>query len=171
MRGWIELALVWIDEASTGDPQDVRTWPRLDALSLHMVAVSDRADQLQIAEPTANLMARLGILFHGKALYRQAEPSMRRALAIEEQRYGADHPNVATPLTSLASLLQDTNRLTEAEPLMRRALMIVLRGLGNEHPSSETVRTNYKRLLDSMSLPEEEIRQRLDSARAEVGSE
>ena len=49
---------------------------------------------------------------------------MRRALAIDEQSFGADHPDVAIRLNNLAQLLQATNRLAEAEPLMRRALAI-----------------------------------------------
>ena len=36
---------------------------------------------------------------------------MRRALAIDEQSYGPDHPNVATDLNNLALLLKATNRL------------------------------------------------------------
>ena len=54
----------------------------------------------------------------------EAEPLIRRALAIDEKSYGPDHPNVAIRLNNLAELLQDTNRLAEAEPLMRRALAI-----------------------------------------------
>jgi hypothetical protein len=49
---------------------------------------------------------------------------MRRALAIDEASFGADHPRVAIDLNNLAQLLQDTKRLAEAEPLMRRALAI-----------------------------------------------
>ena len=56
-----------------------------------------------------------------------AEPLMRRALAINEQFYGPNHPNVAVPLNNLAHVLQDTNRLAEAEPLMRRNLDIFLK--------------------------------------------
>ena len=48
----------------------------------------------------------------------EAEPLMRRALAIDEKSYGPDHPNVAIRLNNLAQLLQDTNRLAEAEPLI-----------------------------------------------------
>jgi Flp pilus assembly protein TadD len=57
----------------------------------------------------------------------EAEPLLRRALAIDEQSFGPDHPNVARDLNNLATLLQATNRLAEAEPLMRRA-----RHLGEE---------------------------------------
>ncbi len=49
---------------------------------------------------------------------------MRRALAIDEASYDADHPEVATDLNNLAQLLKATNRLSEAEALMRRALVI-----------------------------------------------
>ena len=46
---------------------------------------------------------------------------MRRALAIDEQSYGPDHPDVARVLNNLAALLRATKRLAEAQPLMRRA--------------------------------------------------
>ena len=49
---------------------------------------------------------------------------MRRALAIDEQSFGTEHPNVAIRLNNLALLLKATNRLSEAEPMMRRALRI-----------------------------------------------
>ena len=60
---------------------------------------------------------------------------MRRALAIDEASFGAEHPNVARDLNNLAQLLQATNRLAEAEPLMRRALAIDEASFGAEHPN------------------------------------
>jgi Flp pilus assembly protein TadD len=48
----------------------------------------------------------------------EAEPLLRRALAIFEQSFGPEHPEVATTLNNLAMLLQATNRLADAEPLM-----------------------------------------------------
>ena len=60
---------------------------------------------------------------------------MRRALAIDEQSFGTDHPEVARDLNNLAQLLQATNRLGEAEPLMRRALAIDEQSFGTDHPS------------------------------------
>jgi hypothetical protein len=61
----------------------------------------------------------------------EAEPLMRRALAITEKSYGPEH---AAALNNLAALLKDTNRLAEAESLMRRALAIDEKSLGPEHP-------------------------------------
>jgi hypothetical protein len=75
---------------------------------------------------------------------------MRCALAIDEQSYGAEHPNVALRLNNLAQLLQATNRLEEAEPLSRRSLAILLlftRRTGHQHPNFETTLANYVNLL------------------------
>ena len=72
----------------------------------------------------------------------EAEPLMRRALAIDETSLGPDHPDVARDLNNLAALLQATNRLAEAKPLMRRALAIFEASLGAEHRSTQTVRGN-----------------------------
>ena len=74
---------------------------------------------------------------------------MRRALAIDEQSYGPEHPNVAIRLNNLAALLQPTNRLTEAEPLMRRALTIDERSYGPEHPHVAIDLNNLARLLQA----------------------
>jgi tetratricopeptide (TPR) repeat protein len=71
-----------------------------------------------------------------KALYADAEPLFRRALAILEESLGPDHPDVALVLNNLALLLQATNRLGEAEPLYRRALAILERAFGPEHSST-----------------------------------
>ena len=65
----------------------------------------------------------------------EAEPLMKRALAIDEKSYGPEHPRVAIDLNNLAALLQATNRLGEAEPLMRRALAIDEKSYGPEHPN------------------------------------
>ena len=75
---------------------------------------------------------------------------MRRAVAIDEQSYGAEHPRVAIDLNNLATLLQATNRLAEAEPLMRRAVDIFRQSFGEEHPNTQTVEQNLRLLLDAM---------------------
>ena len=53
-------ALGWVNAAFTGDPQDVRTWGRLDPLAPHADAVAGHADAAGIAEPTGRLMSALG---------------------------------------------------------------------------------------------------------------
>ena len=109
----------------------------------------DKADTVD-ASSCASLLNEAGIHLLSKADYQAAEPLLRRALAINEQSLGPDHPEVATNLNNLARLLQDTNRRSEAEPLLRRALAIFESSLGPEHPTTVTVRENLELLLASM---------------------
>jgi tetratricopeptide (TPR) repeat protein len=128
-------ALGWVNAAFAGDSWDVRTWSILDPLALHAQAVAERGDAVAIAEPTGRLYRRIGLLLKAKARYAQAEPLMRRALAIFEASNGPDHPYVARALNNLAELLCVTNRLGEAEPLYRRALAIDEASYGPDHPN------------------------------------
>ncbi|HBL27213.1 MAG TPA: hypothetical protein DD490_10295, partial [Acidobacteria bacterium] len=56
------------------------------------------------------LLSWLGRTLHELAEWAEAEPLKRRALAIDEKSFGAEHPNVAIRLNNLALLLQATNR-------------------------------------------------------------
>jgi tetratricopeptide (TPR) repeat protein len=133
----LEPALRWLDAAFQGDPQDVRSWPMLDPLAAHVHAVAGFADGAGLADHTAQLMSAQGLLLWSKGRYAEAEPLLRRALAIDEAAYGPVHPDVARDLNNLARLLKDmngTNRLAEAEPLIRRALAIDEAAYGPKHP-------------------------------------
>jgi tetratricopeptide (TPR) repeat protein len=77
----------------------------------------------------------------------EAEPLMRRALAINEVSFGSEHPTVAIRLNNLALLLQATDHLAEAEPLMRRALAIDEASFGPEHPTVAIRLNNLAQLL------------------------
>jgi tetratricopeptide (TPR) repeat protein len=142
-------ALEWIDAAFVGDPQDVRSWPILDPLTPHTLAVARHADAAEIGKPTAWLFNQLGLLFEAKADYAEAEQLKRRALAIDELSLSPDHPNLARDLNNLAELLRATNRLPEAEPLYRRALAIVENSYGPDHSNVATCLSNLALLLQS----------------------
>jgi tetratricopeptide (TPR) repeat protein len=140
-------ALNWISAAFDGNTIDVRNWPRLDPLAPHANAVARHADDAGIPDPTAGLMDQLGLLFDAKALHSQAEPLMRRALAITEASLGADHPTVSIRLNNLAQLLRATDRFAEAEPLLRRALVIDENSFGRDHPKIAPSLKNLAQLL------------------------
>lgn len=72
----------------------------------------------------ALILANLGGDLTQLGRYEEAEPMLRRSLAIRERVMGADHPAVAEPLLKLAELLRRTGRDAEAEPLERRARRI-----------------------------------------------
>ena len=117
-------ALAWVNAAFGGDPSDVRNWPVLDRLGPHALAVARGADEAGIVGPIGPLLNDVAILSYSKARYAEAEPLLRRSLAIDEKVHGQAHPIVAIRLSNLAELLRATNRLREAEPLIRRAVAI-----------------------------------------------
>ncbi len=71
----------------------------------------------------ADLAHQVATPLHHLGKYAEAEPLLRRALAIDEQSYGLHHPEVATDLDKLAELLWDTDRghQGEAEPRLMRS--------------------------------------------------
>lgn len=153
----LQEALGWVNAAFRANPQDVRNWPCLDPLASHVQVITAVADSVGIFFPTARLMDQLGRFFQVKALNYEAEPLMRRALAIDESNLGSNHADVATRLNNLAHLLKETNRLAEAEPLMRRALAIDETGYGSDHPKIAIRLNNLATLLqDTNRLSEAE---------------
>jgi hypothetical protein len=110
--------------------------------------------------PTANvaiLLNHLAQLPQATNRLGEAEPLMRRALAIDEHRFGPDHPNVAVRLNNLAALLHATNRLVvvQAEPLMRRALAMDEHHFGPDHPNVALRLKNLDRLLQDANWLDE----------------
>ena len=97
---------------------------------------------------------------------------MRRALAIDEASYGAEHPLVAIRLNNLGSLMYATDRLGEAEPLMRRMVAIFLkfqRATGHPHPHRETVLANHAILLRALGRDEASIAAEQQAMHREAG--
>jgi tetratricopeptide (TPR) repeat protein len=143
-------ALTLVAEAfPSGDaPLDVRSWPACAALRPHALArLTNAPEEGEIAQKTTLLLNQLALYFVARAEHSEAEPLMRRALAIDEAGFGPDHPTVAVDLNNLAQLLKATNRLAEAEPLMRRALEIDEAGFGSDHPTVAIRLNNLAQLL------------------------
>ncbi len=65
-----------------------------------------------------------GVLYKTQGRYAEAEPLLKRALAIREKTLGPEHPRVATTLENYAALLRKTGRTTEAAKLEARAKAI-----------------------------------------------
>ena len=66
--------------------------------------------------------------------YRDSEPPLTRALAIQEKVLGPEHPDVTISLITLARLYLGQGRYPEAESLLQRAVAIQDKVLGPEHP-------------------------------------
>ncbi len=66
-------------------------------------------------------LSNLAVLLLTTGRLAEAEPLLRRALAIDERWLGPDDPSVAFDLNNLAVLLRAMNQPEEAEALLRRA--------------------------------------------------
>jgi CHAT domain-containing protein/tetratricopeptide (TPR) repeat protein len=82
----------------------------------------------------ATALTSLGQLYRAQGRLAEAEPLLKRSLAVCEKARGPEHPDVATALNNLALLYQVQSRYREAEPLYRRSLAIQERALGPDHP-------------------------------------
>ncbi len=95
-RDWIERSLRLVNDFSPVPPDDVRTWPTWDLLRPHAARVIQNAEENGIFRPNGPAHAANWLCcFRGKGLYREAEPLIRRALQIDEDSLGPQHPNVA----------------------------------------------------------------------------
>ena len=118
------------------------------------------------------VLNNLALLLQDTKRLPEAEPLMRRALAIAEVSYGAEHPSVAIRLNNLAHLLKATHRLAEAEPLMRCGVEISLGffvSTGHHHPNEAQGLANYRSLLEAMNYTPEQIDARLEEIAALFG--
>jgi tetratricopeptide (TPR) repeat protein len=154
-KAGLRAALDAVDAIAPLEPPDVRTWPVWTPLAPHAAAVARHADAASVYEPTARLMNQLGLCLAKRCQFPEAERLYRRALSIDEQSLGPDHPSVATDLNYLAALLQATNRLGQAEPLYRRALDIDELSYGPGHPNVAIRLNNLAVLLRDTHRPDE----------------
>ncbi len=142
------LATRLVADAYPSSPDDVRTWSACRRLEGHATAVlAFSPDAGETSGKTSSLLNQYALHLSARAEFAQAEPLMRRALKIDEARFGPNHPRVGIELNNLAALLRETNRLAEAEPLMRRALKIDETSLGPDHPSVSRDLNNLAALL------------------------
>ena len=103
----------------------------------------------------------------------EAEPLMRRALAIAEAELGRQAPSVVSYLNNLAVLLFETSRFSDAELLLRRALAITEAGSGEQHSSVANCLNSLAILLRATDRTEEAeklLRRALAIAQVEVGA-
>ncbi len=121
-------------------------WNKCERLAPNAQMSAALVDEHRLSFPeAARLLNQAGHYLEERARYAEAEPLMRRALAIDER--GPDQVAIARDLNSLASLLENTNRLGEAEVLMRRALLIVEKAYGADHPNVAASLNNLAALL------------------------
>jgi serine/threonine protein kinase/tetratricopeptide (TPR) repeat protein len=95
----------------------------------------------------ASLFATIGRSYLALGLYDQAEPNLRKALAIRQSAFGDRHPDVVESLRNLGSLKFATGDLDEAEALHRDALTTALSLFDREHPRTLQIKTDLAEVL------------------------
>ncbi|HZO88586.1 MAG TPA: tetratricopeptide repeat protein [Chthonomonadaceae bacterium] len=134
-RLWIERAVRAVSDATPDF--EFEEWSLCDLFLPHWRLCAEYVKELNLETPeAAYLLYQAGRYLRARALYGEAEALMRRALAIAEKVYGAQHRTTADYLDALACLYRELDRCEEAEPLHERALKIVEEVEGPEH--SET---------------------------------
>jgi serine/threonine-protein kinase len=104
----------------------------------------DAGGGVALAEALNNLAVTLGTRGDLKA----AEPLQREALAIVRRAYPGAHPDVASAMSSLASVVWDGTRDgVEAESLYRETLAMRKELLGADHPDVSWTLYNYAYML------------------------
>ena len=84
----------------------------------------------------------------------KAEQALRRALWMQEARFGVVHPEVANTLNNLGVVCDILGRPDEAEFLYRRALGLARTTLPAEHPYIATSLENLSALYKTQGRPE-----------------
>lgn len=92
---------------------------------------------------SAEIFNKNAVGLYKSGQYAEAEPILKRVLAIREQSLGPDHPDTATSLNNLAMLYEKMGRHGEALPLLERALVICEKALGPEHPDTIISLNNF----------------------------
>jgi tetratricopeptide (TPR) repeat protein len=121
---WAKRAVLAMD-AAFPDVPEFTTWVQCERFLPHAQVCAALIEQghMFLLE-AARLLNQVGYYLKERALYSEAEPLLKRALAIREQQLGAQHPHTAQSLNNLAMLYKAQGKYEEAEPLYEHALAI-----------------------------------------------
>ncbi len=148
-KNWIRWAAQIVNSNTPKDPNFLSSGLVWNDMRPHVARIVVIADQEGIVDPTTKMMNDLGLHLVQRNLFSEAENLYLRALAIDENALGSNHPSVARDLNNLASLFDATNRKEEAESLYHRALDIDEAFFGPGHLSVARDLNNLASLLET----------------------
>lgn len=103
----------------------------------------------------ARVRNTIGTTLYELARYDEAEPNLRKSVALRRASLPAEHPDIAAGLLSLVWLLQDQGKHAEAETLARESLAICRAAFPGEHPSIAATLNNLALLLQDQNKLDE----------------
>jgi tetratricopeptide (TPR) repeat protein len=117
--------------------RDPEAWPVQADLLPHVLAVTGHAQALSVDLGTTGwLLTKAGGYLWERADHQPARTLFQRALAINEDRLGPQHPSTATSLQHLAYILHAQGELHTARTHHQRALAIREAQFGPDHPDT-----------------------------------
>ncbi len=117
----------------------------------HFKAALKEAEKSEPEDPlVARSLKNLALLYAVQRKYAEAEPLLKRSLAIWEKAQGPDGPNVASSLDSLAAFYLGQGKYAEAEPFLKRSLAIREKAQGPYGPDVARSREHYAALMHKM---------------------
>jgi tetratricopeptide (TPR) repeat protein len=140
-RIWARRAVRVLSKAlPEPDPAHWREWQRYLPHIFNCVRIID--DYRLVSQEVAELLSQAGAMLRHYARYAEAETFCERALHMNEQLLGAEHPGTAASLDLLATVRGIQRKYEQAAWLYERALRIREQALGPEHPDTATTINN-----------------------------
>jgi tetratricopeptide (TPR) repeat protein len=122
---WAQVAVKLLDRAFSNEPWELPTWPVCRRLLPHVLAATDHAVRLGIAdEETGWLLQRAATYLRSRGQLREARPLAERALDLTEEALGPDDPEVGYRCDELGRVLRELGQHEAARQQLARALAI-----------------------------------------------
>jgi tetratricopeptide (TPR) repeat protein len=115
----------------------------------------------------AAVSGALTSIYATQGKYEEAVAEARRALALNEEAFGPDHPTVATSRSHVGNVLGDLAKHAEAEVEHRKALAILEKAVGSEHPDIAMARDNLGTALYHLGRDDEAVAEHRKAAELE----
>ena len=117
-----------------------------ETMLLHSLKLNNLLDPNNPNDSTVLILSFLGTLYADVGLVEEAEDLFRKSHAIVQERFGEEHPYMATAYWHLSRCYIAHSRFPEAEILIHKAIDITSAALGSEYPDI----TAYKYTLAQM---------------------
>ena len=132
---WAATAVALVDAALPPPTWDNVHRPAIEKLLPQALAAAEAAERFGVgSDGVGAILTVVGEYLMAGGATADAEPLLRRAVAIRELVLGPAHPDLATSLHKLANACDNMGRPAEAEPLYRRVVAIREQAFDPEHP-------------------------------------
>ncbi|MZH03204.1 MAG: tetratricopeptide repeat protein [Nitrospinae bacterium] len=95
-------------------------------------------------------LGQLAEIYRIQSKFSEAEQVIQRTLEVDEEVFGATHPNRALNLNNLAANYRVQGKYPEAEALLKQALKILEDSFGKDHVLVGNILEHYAYLLKKM---------------------